>query len=487
MTTITLRSSNGETYTYKSNDLLGRGTYGTVFKCVRGSDSKAFALKLIPRYKLDEMKDYLYDALKRENSIQRIATDSRFPFFVGLYDDFSDESNMYMVLEKCDGTLKQFLKDSFKEKDCLHVVFQIGLGLAYLHARGFAHRDIKVDNIFILDGIAKIGDFGFASNLDKLTTNLGTPPYMSPEFYKDTEENYGPKVDVWALNTSLYYLLFRKFYFSPHDRAAMRRMVLNQPFVLPPDTPISQPVAKLLARGYQKDPEDRPSMVDYLYDTAFDEIRPKYKSFLKKIFSILGKPLPGEAPVFPEKVSPLPDHSAEKHKLLAQLLTFRNNLVNSYGKLLDFLEKHQVNRFLSLFIVKRHVQQLSLVLRAHLKGTGPIGLPLPNPQVSAQWPALANDPGFKNLINIFRNDLFKQKETYCRIYRSLFMIKQQSSFEMPSFDIDKHPGRPLLEALTALADAAPVAFQSDPEAAQIGQICRRILQFEISSPQTIFE
>lgn len=45
------------------------------------------------------------------------------------------------------------------------------------------HRDIKPENILMKNNILKIADFGFASNSSKLTTALGTAPYMSPELF----------------------------------------------------------------------------------------------------------------------------------------------------------------------------------------------------------------------------------------------------------------------------------------------------------------
>lgn len=126
------------------------------------------------------MKEYLYDALEREIKVQKLVTSSKLPFFVSLYNSFEDDFNFYLILEYCEGSIKNFIKKGLKEKDCLHVILQIGIGVAFMHAKNIAHRDIKIDNIFVKNGIAKIGDFGFSSNCNKLTTNLGTPSYMSP-------------------------------------------------------------------------------------------------------------------------------------------------------------------------------------------------------------------------------------------------------------------------------------------------------------------
>ena len=81
------------------------------------------------------------------------------------------------------------------------------------------HWDIKPENILMKNGILKIADFGFASNSSQLMTNLGTAPYMCPELFLEGDDAYTYKVDVWALNTCLYKLMFGKLYFwSPNKR-----------------------------------------------------------------------------------------------------------------------------------------------------------------------------------------------------------------------------------------------------------------------------
>lgn len=76
------------------------------------------------------------------------------------------------------------------------------------------HRDLKVANIFIHNGEAKLADFGFA----KLTKNkfkdinIGSPIYMSPEGL--IENIYGPKTDIWAFGMLIFELLHGETPFS---------------------------------------------------------------------------------------------------------------------------------------------------------------------------------------------------------------------------------------------------------------------------------
>ncbi len=72
-------------------------------------------------------------------------------------------------------------------------------------------------------GVLKISDFGFATISKTLTTHLGTKPYMSPEFFMSETEEYNKKIDVWALNTCLYFFLTNKFFFFSNNPVEMER------------------------------------------------------------------------------------------------------------------------------------------------------------------------------------------------------------------------------------------------------------------------
>ena len=85
---------------------------------------------------------------------------------------------------------------------------QIVLGVGYLHEKGIAHRDLKLENIMIgQDGYIKLIDFGLAKTLKKQAkARVSTPFYMAPEII---EGNYD---DKWAVGILIYEMIFGNFF-----------------------------------------------------------------------------------------------------------------------------------------------------------------------------------------------------------------------------------------------------------------------------------
>ena len=275
-----IKIKNGE-YEYDTYYELGSGSLGKIYHCRRTKDGKELAVKMIKKDFIRKHKDYGLLLLEKEIIIRKIATKSGLPFFVRLYDSFSDGIYIYMILEKCEMSMHDFVnKRELSEDHCLEMIFQIGLGLKYLYSIDASYRNIKTQNILIKDGILKITDFECATKSCIKTSELKPNLYMAPELFKDSEQPYTSKIDVWALNTCLYYFLTKNYYFNKKIPAELKKQVFTKTFELDKKYKFSKELKDLLKCGYEKKPEKRLSISEYLGHPVFKKFKEKYNVYI---------------------------------------------------------------------------------------------------------------------------------------------------------------------------------------------------------------
>lgn len=205
-----------------SPDILGQGSFGTVYKATNIATGQSFAMKKIEKQTLGVTG---HKMLEREVAILKRV---QHPHIVALEEVFETSEDTYLFMELCDkGELKSLLDNTeLSELECAEIIKRLSSTIAYLHDNDIVHRDLKLENILLSAGVIdpedrfniKVTDFGLSfltggSNTfgsDKMmTTTCGTPMYMAPEIL-DNSVGYSHQCDIWSIGIIMFILLSRK-------------------------------------------------------------------------------------------------------------------------------------------------------------------------------------------------------------------------------------------------------------------------------------
>ncbi|XP_038721173.1 phosphoenolpyruvate carboxylase kinase 1-like [Tripterygium wilfordii] len=201
---------------YQICEEIGRGRYGTVFRCVSPASCESFAVKTIDK-RLVSGDSLESQCLLTEPKILQLLTPH--PQITQLIDCYEDDTHLHMVLELCPNKdLHQVIVNhgSLPECEARAIFTRLMQAIAHCHRFNIIHRDIKpTTSSFDSRNRVKLADFGSAEAIveGELTSGVvGTPYYVAPEVLSGRD--YGEKVDVWSAGVVLYIMLagFPPFY-----------------------------------------------------------------------------------------------------------------------------------------------------------------------------------------------------------------------------------------------------------------------------------
>lgn len=246
---------------YEIHELIGVGGMANVYRCNDTVDDREVAIKIL--------KD---EYLNNEEFIRRFKNESKaiamlsHPNIVKVYDVSFGDMIQYIVMEYIDGiTLKEYidLQGVIEWKDALHLTTQILKALQHAHECGIVHRDIKPQNIMLLqDGTIKVTDFGIARFSDKSTRTMteqaiGSVHYIAPEQARG--EVTDGKTDIYSVGVMFYEMLTGKLPFDSDSAVTIALMQLQSTPKMPREINPAIPIGleQITMKAMEKQPSDR--------------------------------------------------------------------------------------------------------------------------------------------------------------------------------------------------------------------------------------
>ncbi len=248
---------------------LGRGSMGIVYKARDPLIGRFVAVKVPDLSRLSSKEVEEYES--RFNQEAKAAGGLNHNHIFTIYDMGKSGDTPYIAMEILQGRkLSEMIgKNGMAIEDVLNISIQVSNALGFAHQHGVVHRDVKPENIMVLDkmqvkiadfGIAKVPDSGLKTVINKI---MGSPAYMSPEQiqFQPTDS----RSDIFSYGVVMYQMLTGRLPFAGDNIMMLMRQIVDSTPPLPSslNPKVSDILDDIVTKCMAKNPAAR-------YQTAYE-------------------------------------------------------------------------------------------------------------------------------------------------------------------------------------------------------------------------
>ena len=253
---------------YEVKELIGSGGMANVYKAVMlGRNGPVPAGTVVAVKVLRQEYTHDPELVRRFKNESKAISLLNHPNIVKVYDVSVNDDLQYIVMEYVDGmTLREYLNErggKLTSRETVHFISQILKALEHAHANGVVHRDIKPQNIMLLDnGQLRMMDFGIAriSRAENQLSGgkaMGSVHYISPEQAKGDETDCTS--DIYSVGVMMYEMLSGQLPFDAEDAVEVAiKQISDQPKSLHEIAPqVPAALVEITEKAMAKLPQNR--------------------------------------------------------------------------------------------------------------------------------------------------------------------------------------------------------------------------------------